>query len=73
MVKSYMLGSELIALRVGMEILKGLRYKLQMMGVPLVDTPYIVWFDNKSVVKNISIPESTLKKKCVAICCHPSP
>ena len=40
-----------------------------MMGVPL-DGPAIVRADNMSVIKNSSIPESTLKKKSNSIAYH---
>jgi hypothetical protein len=54
-------GSEFIALKTGVEIEKGLRYKLRMMGIPLEGDAH-VRVDNMSVVKNTSVPESTLKK-----------
>ncbi len=43
--------------------LRGLRYKLRMMGIPLTGPSYI-YGDNKSQVTNSTRPESTLKKKC---------
>ena len=42
-------GSEFVALRVGMKMNEGLRYKLRMMGVP-IQGPSNVYCDNKSVV-----------------------
>ena len=69
-VESSTFGSEFIALRIGTELLKALRYKLRMMGIPLSEEPSVVWVDNNSVVCNTSVPESTLKKKHVAICYH---
>ena len=62
-------GSEFVALRVGMEMNKGLRYKLRMMGVP-IDGPTNVLCDNKAVVDNASLPESQLKKKHLSIAYH---
>ena len=62
-------GSEFVALKTGMEANCALRYKLQMMGVP-VDGPTYVFCDNMSVVHNTSSPESTLKKKSNAIAYH---
>ena len=53
----------------GMETLRGLRYKLRMMGVPLTG-PSFIYGDNMSVIYNTSRPESTLKKKCNSICYH---
>ena len=46
-----------------------LRYKLQMFGVP-IEGPANVFCDNRGVVKNASIPESTLMKKHNAINYH---
>ncbi len=51
----------------GIEMLRGLRYKVHMMGIPLSGPTY-VYGDNKSQVTNSSRPESTLKKKCNPIC-----
>jgi hypothetical protein len=62
-------GSEFVALKTGVELIKGLRYKLRMMGVPL-DGPTNVRCDNMSVVYNTSRPESTLKKKSNSIAYH---
>ena len=55
-------GSEFMAMKHGTEYVRGLRYKLRMMGIP-VDLPTFVYADNKSVIVNSSVPESTLKKK----------
>ena len=62
-------GSEFMALKVGIEMVKGLRYKLRMMGVPL-DGHAHIRVDNMSVVLNTSVPESTLKKKSNSIAYH---
>ena len=53
----------------GIEKLRGLCYKLRMMGIPLTG-PSHIFADNKSQVTNATIPESTLKKKCNSICYH---
>jgi hypothetical protein len=53
----------------GIEKLKGLRYKLRMMGVP-VDRHSFICGDNKSAITDSSKPESVLKKKCNSICYH---
>ena len=58
-----------MALKTGVEIIQGLRYKLRMMGVPL-DGPTNVRCDKMSVVYNTSRPESTLKKKSNSIVYH---
>jgi hypothetical protein len=56
-------------MRIGVEMIEGLRYKLRMMGIP-IEGPTNVFCDNESVVKNASKPESTLKKKHNAIAYH---
>ena len=53
----------------GIEKLRGLRYKIRMMGIPLTGPSYI-YGDNKSQVTNSTRPESTLNKKCNSICYH---
>ena len=62
-------GSEFTAMKVGVEISEGLRYKLRMMGVPLTGSTQVK-ADNMSVVTNTSQPESTLKKKSNSIAYH---
>jgi Reverse transcriptase (RNA-dependent DNA polymerase) len=62
-------GSEFVALRICKELIVALRYKLRMFGVP-IDGPANVFCDNRGVVKNVSIPESTLMKKHNAINYH---
>jgi hypothetical protein len=62
-------GSEFIALRVALELIEGLRYKLRMLGVPIAGSAD-VFCDNEGVVKNTTAPESTLKKKHTAINYH---
>lgn len=44
------------------EYIRGLRYKLQMMGIT-VDLPTYVFGDNQSVLASTSMPHSTLKNK----------
>ena len=62
-------GSEIVALRIAIEMIEGLRYKLRMMGVP-IDGACKVFCDNSSVVQNTTRPESPLKKKANSICYH---
>jgi hypothetical protein len=50
-------------------MIKGLCYKLQMLGVPL-DGHAHIRVDNQSVVWNTAITESVLKKKCNYISYH---
>ena len=62
-------GSEFTAMKQCCEYLKGLRYKLQMMGIPC-DGPAYIEADNQSVLANTTIPDSTLKKKSQSIAYH---
>ena len=62
-------GAEFFATKTVVEALRGIRYKLRMMGVPLTGTTY-VYADNMSVIYNTSRPESTMKKKSNSICYH---
>jgi len=55
-------GSKFVAMKHACEYIRGLRFKLRMMGVPVSD-PCFIFGDNQSVLTNSSIPESTLKKK----------
>ncbi len=62
-------GSEFVAMKQCCEYLRGLRYKLRMMGIP-VNGPCYVMGDNQSVLANTSDPGSTLKKKSQSIAYH---
>ena len=68
-IESSVFGAEFVAMKHGVETLRGLRYKLRMMGVP-IDGPSYIYGDNMSVITNTSKPESTLKKKNNSICFH---
>jgi hypothetical protein len=46
-VESSVFGAEFVAMKVGMETCRGLRYKLRMMGVPISGPTYI-YGDNTS-------------------------
>ena len=62
-------GAEFIAMKLCCEYIRGLRYKLRMMGIP-VDLPSYVFGDNQSVLSNTSLPHSKLKKKSSSITFH---
>ncbi|KAI2494242.1 Reverse transcriptase (RNA-dependent DNA polymerase) [Fragilaria crotonensis] len=62
-------GSEFCAMKVAIDMIEGVRYKLRMMGIPL-NGPTSVFCDNQSVVKNTTAPESVLKKRHNAIAYH---
>jgi hypothetical protein len=68
-IESSTVGSEFTAMKQCCEYLRGLRYKLRMMGIPVTGPAYILG-DNKSVLCNTSIPDSTLKKKSQSIAYH---
>jgi hypothetical protein len=68
-VESATFGSEFVALRTAKDLIVALRYKLRMFGVP-IEGPASVFCDNRGVVKNTSLPESTLTKKHNAINYH---
>ena len=68
-IETSVFGAEFVAMKQVMETLRGLRYKLRMMGVPLSGPSYI-YGDNMSVIHNTQRPESTLKKKSNSICYH---
>ena len=61
-VETSVFGAEFIAMKQGIDALRGLRYKLRMMGVPISGPSYI-YGDNMSVTHNTSKQESLLRKK----------
>ena len=68
-VESSSFGSEFCAMKLCCEYLRGLRYKLRMMGIDVLG-PSLIFGDNQSVLNNSSIPESQLKKKSQSIAYH---
>jgi hypothetical protein len=62
-------GSEFHAMKICAEYVRGLRYKLRMLGISC-EEPTFIYGDNKSVLCNTSIPDSTLKKKSQSIAYH---
>ena len=68
-VETLTFGSEFMALKMATKMIKGLRYKLRMMGIPIEDRTWTL-VDNKSVVMNTSRPDSTLKKKSNLVAYH---
>ena len=55
-------GSEVVAARIALDQIIGLRYTLMYVGVPVRSKSYL-FGDSKSVVDSASIPTSTLSKK----------
>jgi len=68
-VESSSFGSEFVAMKQCCEYIRGLRYKLRMMGIPVVG-PANIYGDNQSVLANTSLPDSALKKKSQSIAFH---
>ena len=68
-VESSSFGSKFIAMKQCCEYVRGLRYKLRMMGI-LCEDPTLIYGDNQSVLSNTTIPDSTLKKKSLSIASH---
>ena len=62
-------GSEFVAMRLGTEMIKALRYKLRMLGIP-IDGSANVFCDHQSVVTNVATPDSALKRKHNSIAYH---
>ena len=62
-------GSKFCALKACCEYMRGLRYKLRMLGIPITGPAYIQG-NNQSVLANASTPESMLKKKRQSIAYH---
>ena len=68
-VESSTFGSEIVALRIAMELMESLIYKLRMFGIP-IDGEARVFCDNRSVVNSGTRPDSRLKKKHNSIAFH---
>lgn len=68
-IETSVFGLEFVAMKQLVDALKGLRHKLRMMGVPLSGLS-LIYGDNLSVMRNSSLPESTLNKKLNSICYH---
>lgn len=62
-------GSEFTAMKHCCEYIRGLRYRLRMMGIPVMGPAYI-YGDNQSVLYNTTLPDSILKKKSQSIAYH---
>ena len=68
-IETSVFDAKFVAIKHGMETLRGLGYKLRMMGVP-IDGPVLICGDNTSVIHNTQRPESRLKKKSNSVCYH---
>ena len=54
-VETSVFGAEFVTMKQGIDALRGLRYKLRMMGIP-ISGPICIYGDNMSVVNNTSKP-----------------
>jgi hypothetical protein len=68
-IETSVFGAEFVAMKTGLDRLRGLRYKLRMMGID-IDGPNYIYGDNMSVIHNTQRPDSILKKKSSSICYH---
>ena len=69
LVETSSFGSEFMAMKTATEYVRGLRYKLCQMGIP-INGPTFVYSDNKSVLVNSSKPDSVLRKKNNSVAYH---
>ncbi len=69
MIETSVFGAEFMAMKIGMESLRGPCYKLRMMGIRITDPSYI-YGNNMSVIHNTQRLELMLKKKSNSICYH---
>ena len=68
-VKISSFGSKFMAMKHAMEYVRGLRYKLRSIRVPVVECTYI-YGDNKSVLVNSGTLHLQLKKKSNSVAFH---
>ena len=62
-------GSEFTAMKQAIELIKALRCKLRMFGIP-INGPGNIYCDNEAVYKNVAISSSVLSKKMHSISYH---
>ena len=62
-VETYSLSSEFVATNQSTEMLKGLKYKLWMFGIEILENEAKCFGDNNAVILNLSVLELILKKK----------
>ena len=68
-IETSVFGAKFVVMKNDMESLRGLRYKLRMMGVG-ISSPSYIYGNNMSVINNTQRPESMLNKKSNLICYH---
>ena len=57
----------MVAMRLVVEMIKALKYKLWLFGIEIMEDETKIFGDNNAVIINTSVPESTLKKKHYSI------
>jgi hypothetical protein len=62
-------GSEFMAMKIAVELIEALRYKMRMFRIPF-EGPTSIFCDNNAVVLNSSVPDSTLAKKHNSVSYH---
>lgn len=62
-------GSELVAMRIVVEAIMEIRYKLRMMGLA-VEKASTIFGDNQAIITNMQFPTSSIKKKHNAVAYH---
>ena len=68
-IETSLFGSEFMAMKHATEYVRGLRYKLRAMRIPVEECTYI-YGDNKSVLVTSAVPHSQLKKKSNSVAFH---
>ena len=58
-----------MVLIISTQLLVSLNYRLRMFGIP-IDNPVYFFCENKSVTKNVTLPQSVTNKRHNAICYH---
>ena len=66
-VETSVFGAEFLTMKQGIDVLRGLRYKLRMMGIP-ISSPLYIYGDYVSIVNDTSKPELVLRKKGNSAC-----
>ena len=61
MIETSVFRAELVSMKIWMETLRGLMYKLRMIGIPLLG-PLLIYGDNMSVIHNTQIQDYILRK-----------
>ena len=68
-IETSVFGAESVEMKHGMETLRGLQYRLRMMGIP-IEGPSYIYGDNMYVIQNTQRPENTIRKNSNSICYH---